>query len=342
MRKHLLLSTIFIVAMSLFYTSCTKEVLSGENSILSLKIVNLDQPVEAVIDQTAMTVTAELPYGTDVTKLVIDVVISEKATISPASGDTLDLSNPVSLTLSAEDGTTAVYSFSVSVKKADYVYDFEDLSLDADSFWSGPDTRVNPQTVNLYGTDCQVYYGSFLENGAEFSNTYNDTWKSWSGFAYSNMTDKETAGFTNQYSVYADGGAENSKNFAVAYAPQYATPITNITFDTIVDPQKIFVTNSTYAYLDMKNGSTYSKALAEGDYLQLLIEGFDNSGNSTGKVEFYLANFQNGKTDIITQWTEVNLSSLKNVKKLEFKVIGSQSGTPTYFCMDNLEALKAK
>ena len=156
------------------------------------------------------------------------------------------------------------------------------------------------------------------------------------------MTDKETAGFTNQYSVYADGGAENSTNFAVAYAPQYATPITNITFDTIVDPQKIFITNSTYAYLDMKNGSTYSKALAEGDYLQLLIEGFDNSGNSTGKVEFYLADFQNGKTDIITQWTEVNLSSLKNVKKLEFKVIGSQSGTPTYFCMDNLEALKAE
>ena len=54
MRKHVLLSTIFIVAMSLFYTSCTKEVLSGENSILSLKIVNLNQPVDAVIDQTAI------------------------------------------------------------------------------------------------------------------------------------------------------------------------------------------------------------------------------------------------------------------------------------------------
>jgi len=342
MKKSVLLSAFFVAVMSLVYTSCTKEVLSDENLILNLKIVNLDTPVEAVIDQTAMTVTAELPYGTDVTKLVIEVELSEKATISPASGDTLDLSSPVELTLSAEDGTTATYSFSASVKKADYVYDFEDLSLEADSFWSGPDTRVNPETVNLYGTDCQVYYGSFLENGAEFSNTYNDTWKSWSGFAYSNMTDKETAGYTNQYSVYGESGANDSKNFAVAYAPEYATPITNIVFDTIVNPQKMYVTNSTYAYLDMKNGSTYSKALVEGDYLQLEIEGFDGSGNSTGKVEFYLADFQNGKTDILNQWTEVNLSTLKNVKKLEFKVKASQNGTPTYFCMDNLEALKAE
>ncbi len=224
--------------------------------------------------------------------------------------------------------------------KADYVLNFEDLSLNPDSYWAGPDTRVDPETVNLYGTDCQVYYGNFTEQKVKFSNTFNGTWKSWSGFAYSNMTNMDSAGYKNQFSVYSPAGANSSSNFGLAFAPEVATPITNIEFDTLVSPQSFMLNISTYTYLDIKNGSAFSSPFKDGDYYKVQIEGFDINNNSTGKLDSYLADFRSGKTYIVTNWTKVDLTALGKVKKIEFKIISSNQNTPTYFCLDNLEALK--
>ena len=73
--------------------------------------------VEATISDTA--ITAEVPNGTDVTKLKPTITISKDATVSPASGTETDFTDPVSYVVTAEDGTTKkTYTATITVAEA--------------------------------------------------------------------------------------------------------------------------------------------------------------------------------------------------------------------------------
>ena len=61
------------------------------------------------------TVMATVPFGTNVTALAPTIVVSDKATVSPASGVAQNFSNSVNYTVTAEDGTTQVYAVAVGV-----------------------------------------------------------------------------------------------------------------------------------------------------------------------------------------------------------------------------------
>lgn len=61
------------------------------------------------------TVMATVPFGTAVTALAPTIVVSDKATVSPASGVAKDFTNAVTYTVTAEDGTTAAYTVSVGL-----------------------------------------------------------------------------------------------------------------------------------------------------------------------------------------------------------------------------------
>lgn len=88
-------------------------------SVTVVKIISsfifeeLSPIVSATIDETNATITAKIPIGTDLTALSPTIVISENATISPASGTTIDFTKPVNYTLTAEDGTTKTYVLNV-------------------------------------------------------------------------------------------------------------------------------------------------------------------------------------------------------------------------------------
>ena len=70
-----------------------------------------------VITDTAIAV--EVANGTDVTKLKPTIVVSKDATVSPKSGTQKDFTNPVTYTVTAEDGTTkTVYTVTVTVAEA--------------------------------------------------------------------------------------------------------------------------------------------------------------------------------------------------------------------------------
>ena len=84
----------------------------NEKSILSFTI----DGVEGDIDEIAKTVTLVMPEGTDVTELVPTIVVSEGATISPASGEAQDFTSLVTYTVTAQNGTTAEYTVSVVVE----------------------------------------------------------------------------------------------------------------------------------------------------------------------------------------------------------------------------------
>ncbi|RYZ47206.1 MAG: DUF5018 domain-containing protein, partial [Sphingobacteriales bacterium] len=78
----------------------------------------LTPAVAATIDATAKTIKAEVPTGTDLTKLVPTLAVSEKATVSPATGVVQDFSKAVTYTVTAEDGSTQAYTVSVTVGKS--------------------------------------------------------------------------------------------------------------------------------------------------------------------------------------------------------------------------------
>jgi hypothetical protein len=68
-----------------------------------------------VIDENAKTIAVDMPYGTDVTALAPVITVSSLATVNPASGVSQNFTNPVNYTVTAENGTTAVYTATVTV-----------------------------------------------------------------------------------------------------------------------------------------------------------------------------------------------------------------------------------
>ena len=86
----------------------------NEKSILSFRFDALDY--EGVIDEVLRRVDCVLPAETDVTQLVPTIVVSEGATVEPASGVAQDFTNPVTYTVTAQNGTTVVYTVTVIVE----------------------------------------------------------------------------------------------------------------------------------------------------------------------------------------------------------------------------------
>lgn len=337
MRTNVL---IFQAILLLFvFGACQKEQQSDSTDVYGFTFYHLSPAAAGSIDYENKTIVVHVPFTTDVSKLTPSILLHPNANVSPLSDVEMDFTNPVVYTVTAQDGTKREYTVTVIKKEADYVIDFESINTGISGYFTGPDLGVSPVTVNLYGIDCQVYYGNIQELGSSFSNTYNSTWMAWSGFAISRLHDKNTPGYSNEGSVYADGGAEGSSQFAVVYAPEYATPITQFSFPT---PKKVYsvqIANSVYAYLSMKNGDQFSAPFKEGDYMKVLISGKNAMGETTKTMEVYMADYREGKRWLMDDWNNINIEELGTVKSIEFKVISNQMGAPNYFCIDKIRAM---
>jgi Domain of unknown function (DUF4465)/PEP-CTERM motif len=169
----------------------------------------------------------------------------------------------------------------------------------------------------------------------------------WTGWTYSNMTDTTTPGPANQYSAYPGIGAQGSANYGVAFLGQPVGP--TVTFATPSVVSGAYFTNTTYAALSMLNGDSFAKKFGgtsgnDPDSFKLTIIGKNAAEQTTGTVDFYLADyrFANNSLDyIVNTWTFVDLSSLGAVTHLEFVLASTDTGdfginTPGYFAMDNL------
>ena len=230
----------------------------------------------------------------------------------------------------------------------------DDLSLTAESYWNGSDLSGTleqiPDPWNPPAT-MDVYRGGFSSGGAYFNNNYNSTYPSWGDWAYSNMTNTTTSGWGNQYSAITGGGFGGSSNYGVTFVGDYEST----SFSSAVQVQGAYITNTTYAYLDMLQGSQFSKQFGgesgdDPDWFLLTIVGKDVGGATTGSVDFYLADYTFAESNddyIVDEWTWVDLTALgNNVKSLEFALDSSDHfidgsidygmNTPAYFAMDNL------
>ena len=207
---------------------------------------------------------------------------------------------------------------------------FDDLKLDsANAYWNGSDTT-----------------GGFRSGSVYFYNDYNLSYQSWSGFAYSNVKNDTTPGYANQYAAITGSGVFHSSKYSVVYAYSPASlKLKGALAGKIL--KGMYVTNSTYAALSMKNGDAYAKKFGgsdgnDPDWFRLTVKGYDK-GKYTDSVNFYLADYRfkdNDSDYIVKTWKWVDLQKLGAVDSLTFVLHSSDTGkygmnTPAYFCMDN-------
>lgn len=90
----------------------------SKEKTVSSGILSIDnQEIKIDIDTIKQTLSIVVPYGTNISNLSPKINISDKATINPASGSQQDFTTPVAYTITAEDGSSVVYTFVVKVSK---------------------------------------------------------------------------------------------------------------------------------------------------------------------------------------------------------------------------------
>ena len=209
-------------------------------------------------------------------------------------------------------------------------------------------TVVNFESVLLPNSGYQNGSGigdNFKIGGATFVNSYESTYGSWSGFAFSKHTDTTTPGYANQYSAISGSGAGGSAQYAVGYNMSriMLSSLTNLS------GMGASINNTTYAGLSMLTGDPYAKKFGgvsqnDPDFFLLNIKGYAGGLPTAGSVNFYLADFRfaNNTNDyIVNQWTAVDFSALGTVDEIRFSLTSSDNGTygmntPAYFALDNL------
>lgn len=208
--------------------------------------------------------------------------------------------------------------------QAQTTIDFEELELEENSFYDGSDG-----------------VGQFTSNGATFSNYFEEEWAMWlGGFSYSNMTDNTTGDYTNPASAFPASGAEESNNYGIFNTSG------EITFQNKVNLNSVALTNTTYAYISMRDGDGFAKKFGEnGDADFFFIDIYGIHGQDTiATKRFYLADFTSENEEdhyIIDSWETVDLSAFEDISSIGFEFSSSDIGdyginTPQFFALDNL------
>ncbi|MBQ9362864.1 MAG: DUF4465 domain-containing protein [Bacteroidaceae bacterium] len=232
--------------------------------------------------------------------------------------------------------------------------DFENLYIETESYWRGPDTKGELEE-GLYGDD--QLQGSFISGSYKFANNYSLDWGSWSGFSYSNRTATNFVSYTtDQWNACTGSGNNGSENYAVffedSFAPMTVTVLNKPEGDLI---RGFYITNAAVTVNSILNGDGMSGekdadgnpvdgtvGFKQGDYFLLTI-----TADNDEEVEFYLADYRSENADehyYVSDWQWVDLSELGIVKELTFSLKSSRKNawgytTPLYFCMDDFNGV---
>ncbi len=343
-QSYVILATFFCFATGLF-------AMNGNLPPVAVKPIGNVEGLETDAD-TSIDLSSYFTDPDDTAVISFEIVVNSDSSVVIASiaGSNIVIdfisqgqSNITVKALSA--GQSVIGSFVAGVSpviEGDYaVSDFEDLTLDHDSYWNGSDGS-----------------GGYVSGSAFFPNYYDAIFYSWSGWAYSNTGDDSTMSYSNQYSAITASGIDTlssgGRNYGVSYvlsdfitAETIPVPLDFIDYSAH-EVKGFFVTNSTYAALILGQGDAFAKKFGgdsgnDPDWFKLSVWGLLDS-IETDTVEFYLADYRfddNSKDYIIKTWQWVELSSLGKVDSLIFDLSSSDAGmwgmnTPAYFCVDNI------
>lgn len=225
--------------------------------------------------------------------------------------------------------------------------DFEELTFPSgEDAYFGQDKAGEEMGTNDYGYT--KYADTYTSGNVVYPITYLENEEGayyWSGVAYSKQTNDTLKGTAGQFVAIPGEGANGSEIYAVMNGGD-----TISLMEGEVAPVSIQLTNNAYAYYTLLEGNQFSKEFGgvdgtDPDFFKVIITGVDEQGNTTGMVEFYLADFRfedNSKDYIVDAWETVDLSSLGMVEKLAFSYESSDVGdwginTPLYLALDNFK-----
>lgn len=231
-----------------------------------------------------------------------------------------------------------IYVFTVALLigapiQAQEVFDFETPILASESYDNGENGTAN-----------------FTNNQITLSNSFTGYWSE--GFAFSNTTDVSTPGYTNMYSSYTGAGHLSNQ-----YGVCYGNGVIQCENDQLLI-EGFYVTNSTYAYLSMRDGDAFGKQFgsvngADGmpdgtngeDFFKIWVICENETGSTKDSVEFYLADFRFSDDNddyIIDNWNYVDVSGMGFlVNKVSIRFESSDIGdfgmnTPAYVIVDDI------
>ena len=215
----------------------------------------------------------------------------------------------------------AAYTLSVSLPKADSLYLGTDQSTPS-GYYFRQDIEMDPFVLTH----------SFA------------SWGFGEGFTYTSGTDKTTPGYTNNSAITGEGVNTNAYFTANTGGIAYGGLAAEISFKDgkAYKAKECYVTNSTYAYLAIKdhndgNGeNAMVKEWTADDKFTLTITGY-NGDDVTATVTFPLADGFN----IVDTWQKIDLSALGEVTKIQFSLSSTDESygfmnTLSYFCLDQL------
>lgn len=188
-------------------------------SITSFKFSDLSPEVIGSIDDSAQIVDLTVPYGTDVTALV-PTITHTGASIQPNSGVAQDFTNPVTYTVTADDGTTKDYNVTVTVAKnsAKNITEFKFSQLSPEVIGNISNKHKTIDLSVPYGTDIASLVPTITHTGQSVSPS--------SGVA-NDFTNTVT------YTVTAANGSTKSYDVTVTVLPNSAKSITSFKFSSL-------------------------------------------------------------------------------------------------------------
>lgn len=311
--------------------------------------VAIDQTVEVsleidVVGSVTLPSTVSIPSG----DAFVDVPVSVTDNETLADGRSVDISASV-------DG------FADGVATLSIINDDFSLMVDILADSAAESSAPPIATAELLGRELgpESFFngadesGQIVSDGLTFSNSFNPSFQSWSGWAVSNVTDNTVGGFANQYAALTGEGADGSDTYFVGnafpggFVPTIVRdPLASTAFDSID------ITNTAYAAFSMLDGDAFAKQFggddgSDPDFFTLTIEGIDAADDSVGTIEVDLADFRfddNTSDFILDSWLTVDLSPIAVATELRFSLASSDNGdfgmnTPAYFAADNVRTI---
>lgn len=163
---------VMVIAAIMLLAGCEKP--SSEKRIINFAFNSIS--VTAVVDENTKTIEANVPYGTNVTALVPAITVSDKAVVIPASGVAQNFRNPVTYTVTAEDGSQAVYTVTVSVNIPSSCIVNVSANPSDGGIVSGGGTYLQGRSCTVSATANNGYtFNKWTENGNQVSNSANYT-----------------------------------------------------------------------------------------------------------------------------------------------------------------------
>lgn len=166
------------------------------------------------------------------------------------------------------------------------------------------------------------------------------------GFTYTNKTDITTPGYTNISAITAKG--KNGKVYLTSNTNSFTSAqITNLKTSEF-EFKGVWVTNTTYAYLAIKDGNdgigSVKGPFTNNDWFKLTATGYKADKSKIGSIDFYLADFRDGKQEIVNTWKWFDWSSIKDADYITFEMSSTDNGewmnTPSYFCLDGITLIE--